>query len=48
MLPASLSEFQKSLRGQLLIPKQAGYDEARKLHNAMVDKHKQQSSDVPE
>lgn len=36
---ASLSGFQASLRGQLLLPKQAGYDEARKLHNALIDKH---------
>jgi FAD binding domain-containing protein len=39
MIPqASLSAFQTSLRGQLLLPNQPGYDEARKLHNAMIDK----------
>ncbi len=40
MVPdASLTEFRTSLRGQLLLPGQPGYDEARRIHNAMIDKH---------
>lgn len=36
---AALQDFRASLRGQLIIPADADYDEARKIHNAMVDKH---------
>lgn len=36
---AALQEFRASLRGQLILPAEASYDEARKVHNAMVDKH---------
>ena len=40
MIPeAPLTEFRASLRGQILLPGQPGYDESRKLHNAMIDKH---------
>jgi FAD/FMN-containing dehydrogenase len=40
MIPAaSLHEFRSSLRGQLLLPDQPGYDEARKHRNAAIDKH---------
>jgi len=35
---AALQEFRASLRGQLILPTDPGYDEARKIHNAMVDK----------
>jgi len=35
----SLNELRSSMRGSLLLPGQPGYDEARTLHNAMVDKH---------
>ncbi len=39
MIPESdLREFRSSLRGQLLLPDQPGYEEARKLHNAMIDR----------
>jgi FAD/FMN-containing dehydrogenase len=39
MIPESgLQEFRKSLRGQLLLPSQPGYEEARKIHNAMIDR----------
>ena len=30
--------FQAGLRGALLRPGDAGYDEARKIHNAMIDR----------
>ena len=35
---AAPPEFRASLRGQLLLPDQPGYDEARKIHNAMIDR----------
>jgi FAD/FMN-containing dehydrogenase len=39
MLPESaLEEFRTSMRGQLLLPSQPGYEEARKVHNAMIDR----------
>jgi FAD/FMN-containing dehydrogenase len=34
-----LEEFRGSLRGELLLPDQPGYEEARKIHNAMIDRH---------
>jgi len=36
---AALQDFRASLRGQLIRPTDPGYDEARKVHNAMIDKH---------
>ena len=40
MIPeAPSTEFRASLRGQMLLPGQPGYEESRKLHNAMIDKH---------
>jgi FAD/FMN-containing dehydrogenase len=36
---AVLEDFRDSLRGQVILPTDPGYDEARKVHNAMVDKH---------
>ena len=40
MIPeVALQEFRKGLRGQVLLPKEPGYDEARAIHNAMIDKH---------
>jgi len=40
MIPQSaLPEFRASLRGQLLFPGEAAYEEARKIHNAMIDRH---------
>jgi hypothetical protein len=33
-----LQEFRASLRGQLLLPSDPAYDDARKIHNAMIDK----------
>ncbi|HWR54731.1 MAG TPA: FAD-binding oxidoreductase [Bryobacteraceae bacterium] len=33
-----VEEFRGSLRGQLLLPNQPGYEEARKIHNAMIDR----------
>ena len=35
---SALTEFRTSLRGQLLLPDQPGYEEARKIHNAMIDR----------
>src|SRR5262249_301545 len=36
---AAVEEFRVSLRGQLILPTDPGYDDARKIHNAMIDKH---------
>jgi len=36
---AAIEELQGSLRGNLLMPGNAGYDNARALWNAMIDKH---------
>ena len=36
---AVVQEFGTSLRGQLILPTDPGYDDARKIHNAMIDKH---------
>jgi hypothetical protein len=36
---ATLEEFKKSLRGKLIYPKDTEYDQARKIYNAMIDKH---------
>src|SRR5262245_44023701 len=35
---ATIEEFRKSLGGDLLRPGDAGYDPARRLYNAMIDK----------
>ena len=35
---SQIEEFQTSLRGKLLQADDAGYDEARKVFNAMIDK----------
>jgi hypothetical protein len=35
---ATVAEFEASLSGQLLLPADDGYDQARKLWNAMIDK----------
>ena len=40
MLPQqTISEFRAQLRGELIQPDDARYDEARKVYNAMIDKH---------
>jgi FAD/FMN-containing dehydrogenase len=36
---SGLEELRKSLRGALLLPGQPGYDEARRVLNASIDKH---------
>src|SRR5215212_12116770 len=36
---ATLEPFRDSLRGELLSPDDVGYDAARRLYNAMIDKH---------
>ncbi|HWQ53024.1 MAG TPA: FAD-binding oxidoreductase [Bryobacteraceae bacterium] len=39
MIPESaMEELRTSLRGQLILPGQTGYEEARKVHNAMIDR----------
>ena len=35
---SAIQGFEASLQGALLRPGEAGYDEARKLYNAMIDK----------
>ncbi len=35
---AAVEEFKASLRGELILPADASYDEARKIWNAMIDK----------
>jgi FAD/FMN-containing dehydrogenase len=37
--PSAIEEFKASLRGALLRPGEAGYDEARKVWNGSIDKH---------
>jgi FAD/FMN-containing dehydrogenase len=40
MLTQSLTEkFRASVRGRCFCPGEEGYDEARKIHNAMIDRH---------
>ncbi len=34
-----LQQFRTSLRGQLLLPHEPGYEEGRKVFNAMIDRH---------
>src|SRR5437016_5969297 len=36
--PASISRFSNALHGELLTPSEPGYDEARRVWNAMIDK----------
>ena len=38
MLDESIATFAQSLRGTLIRPGDADYDEARKLYNGMIDK----------
>ena len=35
----SVDKFRGSLHGQLIQPSDAGYDDARKVWNGMIDKH---------
>lgn len=35
----SLKKFEAGLRGKLIRPNDGGYDEARKVYNAMIDRH---------
>ena len=35
---AAIAAFKSSLRGELIQPSDAGYDEARKVYNAMIDR----------
>jgi len=35
---AAVEEFRSGLRGEIILPTDDGYDEARKLYNAMIDK----------
>ena len=34
----TIEQFKASLRGELIQPNDAGYDEARKVYNAMIDR----------
>ena len=36
--PAAVEAFKASLRGQLIEPEDAGYETARRVYNAMIDK----------
>ena len=36
---ADIEELKKSLKGNVILPENADYDEARKIWNAMIDKH---------
>ena len=38
-IAAALKEFAPSFSGQLLQPSDAGYDDARRVHNGLIDKH---------
>ena len=38
ILEADISEFKSGLRGELIRPADAGYDMARKVFNAMIDR----------
>ena len=38
-IAAVLKEFAPSFSGQLLQPSDAGYDDARRVHNGLIDKH---------
>ena len=37
--PEKVKAFRSQLRGELLEPGESGYEEARKLYNAMIDRH---------
>jgi len=39
MDPATADNLRARVRGQLLLPVDEGYDAARKIYNAMIDKH---------
>ena len=34
-----VAQFKSDLRGELILPQDAAYNEARKVHNAMIDRH---------
>lgn len=36
---SALQAFRASLRGQLVVPKDVDYDDVRRIHNAMIDRH---------
>ena len=38
ILPSAIGKFRTSLRGPSFCPGEHGYDEARKIHNAMIDR----------
>ncbi len=38
LMPAAIQDLKQNFRGELLVPSDAGYDEARKVWNGMIDK----------
>ncbi|SKB46971.1 FAD/FMN-containing dehydrogenase [Salegentibacter holothuriorum] len=38
-MEAKIKEFKKRVHGQVILPEDKEYDEARKIYNAMIDKH---------
>lgn len=36
---STIQQFKENLRGELILPEDASYDEVRSLYNAMIDKH---------
>ena len=43
---SALEEFRTRLRGQLVLPKDADYDDARRIHNAMMAKKRRNDGSI--
>ena len=37
--PDAIKQFSSAIRGAVILPESAGYEEARKVYNAMINKH---------